>query len=236
MIIIQRQDLMISWFDDDDDDELSEDTYVMFFESKFISDKIALKFLKHYIKHSNVDSDTEWKLMLMNNHESHIIFEFIAFANENHIRLFSLILHLTHCYVSEWVGSVRFRFGFCRIGFLPGWNRHSADSIRFDFEFFRFRLKRQKLQKLLRLSWRCVTNKYIYMHLLYVACTRWKFFFFAEIIELDRSFSKLFEFCKSDKNWAQLLALKLRKMLKLFATQCFDVLDVLASLQAKKIK
>ncbi len=56
MIIIQRQDLMISWFDDDN--ELLESTYVMFFESEFISDKIALKFLKHYIKNSDdVDSD-----------------------------------------------------------------------------------------------------------------------------------------------------------------------------------
>jgi hypothetical protein len=96
MIIIQRQDLMISWFDDSDD-ELFESTYVMLFESEFISDKIALKFLKHCIKNSNVDSNAEWKLMLMNNHESHIISEFIALANENHIRSFSLIFHLTHC-------------------------------------------------------------------------------------------------------------------------------------------
>ncbi len=87
---------MINWFDDNDD-KLFENTYVMFFESEFISDKIALKFLKHYIKNSDVDSDAEWKLMLMNNHESHMIFEFIAFANENYIRSFSLISHLTHC-------------------------------------------------------------------------------------------------------------------------------------------
>jgi hypothetical protein len=94
MIIIQRQDLMISWFDDDN--ELLESTYVMFFESGFISNKIALKFLKHYIKNSNVDSDADWKLILINNHESHIIFEFIVLANENYIRSFSLIFHLTH--------------------------------------------------------------------------------------------------------------------------------------------
>jgi hypothetical protein len=94
MIIIQKQDIMISWFDES---ELSDNTYVMFFESEFISNKIALKFLKHYIKNSDVDSDAEWKLMLMNNHENHMIFEFIAFVNENHIRLFSLNLHLTHC-------------------------------------------------------------------------------------------------------------------------------------------
>ncbi len=48
---------------------------------------------------------------------------------------------------------------------------------------------------------------------------RWKKIFFAEIIELNRSFQKLLEFCKSDENWAQLQALKLRQMLKLFATQ-----------------
>jgi hypothetical protein len=60
--------------------------------------------------------------------------------------------------------------------------------------------------------------------------------FLTEIIELNRSFSKLFEFCKSDKNSAQLQALKLRQMLKLFATQNFDVLNVLASSQAKKNK
>jgi hypothetical protein len=95
MIIIQRQDLMINWFDDDN--ELLENTYVMLFESKFISDKIVLKFLNHYIKNSNIDSDVDWKLMLMNNHESHIIFEFIVLANENHIRSFSLIFHFTHC-------------------------------------------------------------------------------------------------------------------------------------------
>ncbi len=35
--------------------------------------------------------------MLMNNHESHMTFEFIALTNENHIRSFSLISHLTHC-------------------------------------------------------------------------------------------------------------------------------------------
>jgi hypothetical protein len=95
-IIIQRQDLMINWFDDKND-ELFKNTYIIFFESRFISNKIALKFLKHYIQNSDVDSTAERKLMLMNNHESHMIFEFIVFANENHMRSFSLIFYLTHC-------------------------------------------------------------------------------------------------------------------------------------------
>jgi hypothetical protein len=52
MIIIQGQDLMISWFDES---ELSEGTYVVLSESEFISDKIALKFLKHYCHGDAVD-------------------------------------------------------------------------------------------------------------------------------------------------------------------------------------
>ena len=34
--------------------------------------------------------------MFMNNHDSHVISEFILLANENRIRLFSFIFHLTH--------------------------------------------------------------------------------------------------------------------------------------------
>ncbi len=74
-----------------------KNTYVMFFKSRLILNKIALKFLKHYIKNSNVDSDVDWKLILINNHESYIILEFIVLTNENHIQWFSLIFYFTHC-------------------------------------------------------------------------------------------------------------------------------------------
>jgi hypothetical protein len=101
MIIIQGQDIMTSWFDDG----LPDGTYVVPSESGFTSDKIALEFLKHYIKHSDAGPDAiEWKLMLMDNHGSHVTPEFIALANENHIRPFPLIPHLTHCMQSLDVG------------------------------------------------------------------------------------------------------------------------------------
>jgi hypothetical protein len=57
MVIIQGQGLMVSWFDDGNG--LFEGTYMMLFESGFISDKIALEFLKHYIKNSDVGSDAD---------------------------------------------------------------------------------------------------------------------------------------------------------------------------------
>jgi hypothetical protein len=70
------------------------------------------------------------------------------------------------------------------------------------------------------------------MHVLYTACAHdAKKTFFAQFIELDRSFSKQFEFCKSDENWAQLLALKLYANVEAIRyASYFDVLDVLISL------
>ncbi len=65
--------------------------------SGFTSDKIALEYLKHFIKHSDAGLNAEWKLMLMNNHETHMTPEIIALVNDNHIRPFPLISYLTHC-------------------------------------------------------------------------------------------------------------------------------------------
>jgi hypothetical protein len=62
-------------------------------------------------------------------------------------RVFSVWEQFYLRYASKWVGSVRFRFGFCRVKSLPDWNRHSVDSIRFDFEFFRFRIFSISIQK-----------------------------------------------------------------------------------------
>jgi hypothetical protein len=55
IIIIQGQDIMISWFED----ELPKNTYVMLSRSGFISDKIVVEFLKHYIKNLDADADAE---------------------------------------------------------------------------------------------------------------------------------------------------------------------------------
>src|SRR5204862_8296991 len=46
---------------------------------------------------NNTGSQSEWKLLLMNNHESHETAEFLKLANDNHILPYPLIPHLTHC-------------------------------------------------------------------------------------------------------------------------------------------
>jgi hypothetical protein len=51
MINIQRQEIMTNWFSND----VSSNTLIVFSENDFTFDKIALKFLKHYIKHLNAE-------------------------------------------------------------------------------------------------------------------------------------------------------------------------------------
>ena len=66
-------------------------------ESGFTNDQIAIEFLKHLIMHTNAGPHSEWKLLLMDNYGSHETSEFVKLANDNHILLYPLIAHLTHC-------------------------------------------------------------------------------------------------------------------------------------------
>ncbi len=118
--------------------------------------------------------------------------------------------------------SVRLDFGSVFATPIP--NRQETESTSIRFDSVRFLIGSEPKTKSTKSSWsdllRCVVNKYIYMHLAYAACAHAKKkFFFVEFIALIRSISNSFEFCKSDDNWAPLLALKLRQMLKLFATR-----------------
>ena len=93
MMIIQKCEIMKNWFSKN----MSNEIYIVFSNNDFTFDTIDVEYLQHYIKHSNAESDANWKLMLMNNHESHLIFEFIVLINENHIRSYLLISHMIHC-------------------------------------------------------------------------------------------------------------------------------------------
>ena len=73
--------MMASWFPEN----LPESTHIVFSEKRFTTDEITFKFLRHYIKNSDLRPDTNWKLMLIDNHGSHCTSEFIALVNENHI-------------------------------------------------------------------------------------------------------------------------------------------------------
>jgi hypothetical protein len=72
-------------------------TWIETSESGFTNNDIAIKWLRHFIQHLDAGPHSEWKILLMDNHGSHETPEFIKLANENHIRPYPLIPHLTHC-------------------------------------------------------------------------------------------------------------------------------------------
>jgi hypothetical protein len=77
--------------------ELDPNTYIVTSEKGFTNNQIAVEWLRHYIKHSDARPESDWKLLLIDNHGSHETPEFIQLANENHILPYPLIAHLTHC-------------------------------------------------------------------------------------------------------------------------------------------
>jgi len=66
-------------------------------ENGFTSNLLCIEFLKHFIKHTKSGPDSDWKFLLMDNHGSHETGEAIQLAYDNHILLYPLIAHLTHC-------------------------------------------------------------------------------------------------------------------------------------------
>ena len=92
-IIMTDQKIIINWFID----FFFEKIHIVFSNVNFIFEKIVIKFLKHYIKHSHFSKKSKWKLMFMNNHDNHMTSEFVLLINEHNIRFFAFIFHLTHC-------------------------------------------------------------------------------------------------------------------------------------------
>ncbi len=84
---------MADWFPP----ELEDEATIITSESGFTNDRIAIEFLKHFIKHTNAGPSSDWKLLLMDNHGSHETPEFLRLADENRILPYPLIPHLTHC-------------------------------------------------------------------------------------------------------------------------------------------
>lgn len=84
---------MADWFPP----ELDSKVYVEASESGFTSNEIAIKWLQHFIAHSDSGPECDWKLLIMDNHGSHETPEFIQLANDNHILPYPLIPHMTHC-------------------------------------------------------------------------------------------------------------------------------------------
>ena len=84
---------MDSWYRD----RQHQNELVLLSESGFTTDQLALRFLQHFITHTGAGRRQQPKLLLMDNHGSHITPEFILLARENNVIPFSFPAYLTYC-------------------------------------------------------------------------------------------------------------------------------------------
>jgi hypothetical protein len=165
-----------------------EEISIQFIQTKILHDVLMRKRYKcifHNLNHSSVLSI----FLECNSHSWIRIFdftrfdEFLSMTNFNKksrwlsSHLFScldneLYTMITRCTSRNESVQVDFDSGFATLVLIQ--QRIDSVSIRFDsFSDFIDSNPSDKIYKeLLRLSWRCVVNKYIYMHHLYAACAR----------------------------------------------------------------
>ena len=84
---------MDSWYRD----RLTNGEVVLLSESGFTSDTLTYRFLQHFIQHTHSGPDMPYKILLMDNHGSHLTPQFILLARRNNIVPFTFPAHLTHC-------------------------------------------------------------------------------------------------------------------------------------------
>jgi hypothetical protein len=70
---------------------------ILLSESGFTSDTLTYRFLQHFIQHTHSGPDTPYKILLMDNHGSHLTPQFVLLARANNIVPFTFPAHLTHC-------------------------------------------------------------------------------------------------------------------------------------------
>jgi hypothetical protein len=84
---------MESWYRE----RVGQKEVILLSESGFTSDTLTYRFLQHFIQHTSSGPDTPYKILLMDNHGSHLTPQFILLARANNIVPFTFPAHLTHC-------------------------------------------------------------------------------------------------------------------------------------------
>lgn len=76
--------------------DLEEDTILATSPNGWINDQIALEWLDHFIAHTTPAEPNDWRLLLVDNHGSHLTTEFFLKATAAKIEIFPLPAHSTH--------------------------------------------------------------------------------------------------------------------------------------------
>jgi hypothetical protein len=92
VLIIEGKKHMESWYHDN----LDGDERILLSDSGYSNDELALKWLQHFILHTNSSSYSDPKVLLLDSHASHRTPEFTILATDHHIHPYAFPSHLTH--------------------------------------------------------------------------------------------------------------------------------------------
>jgi hypothetical protein len=92
ILIIPGKVHMDSWYHE----SLIGIELVLLSEFGYLNDELAIKWLKHFITHTNSTSTSTQKLLVLDSHLSYLTNEFVIQANEYNILIYAFPSHLTH--------------------------------------------------------------------------------------------------------------------------------------------
>ncbi len=109
MLILQKVNLLFFHFNNDIDDEMIFTTS----NTDYSNDWILLQWIKHFDHYSQWYQRDAWRLLVMNDYESHHTREFLFYCENHKIISFDLSLHTTHLLQS---------LNVCVFQFLKHWH------------------------------------------------------------------------------------------------------------------
>ncbi len=92
MLIMTEVQILVSHFNND----LVNDMLVTISETDYSNDWISLRWLKHFDRFSQKHQQRAWRLLVMNDYESHHTREFLSYCEDHKIISFDLSSHITH--------------------------------------------------------------------------------------------------------------------------------------------
>ncbi len=92
MLIMTEIQLLTSHFNND----LDDDVLITISDTNYSNDWISLQWLKHFDRFSQKHQKKAWRMLMMNDYESHHTREFLFYCEDHKIIFFNLSLHTTH--------------------------------------------------------------------------------------------------------------------------------------------
>ena len=93
MLIIFGINILNKWVQKND---LNDDLLLATTEFEYSNDEKIFDWLKHFDFHSRKTQIEAHRLLIMNNYESHLIYEFLQYVDFHNIVIFTLLSHSTH--------------------------------------------------------------------------------------------------------------------------------------------